>query len=154
MKTPHDGRFKILAEEHPGLLLRLLGIVEPGVRTEAIDILRELHLDPVQVDHVYRIGDERIVHFEAITSWRADRVPRLALYRFLLREKYRLPIASYLVLMAEKYAPRTLPDRIVYADDDGLRIEAPYIKSSGGGNWTWPSRLSRVVSHCYPGHHC
>ncbi|MFN7938938.1 MAG: hypothetical protein U0R19_36755 [Bryobacteraceae bacterium] len=113
-------------EEFPGLLLRLLGIVEPGCSPQTIDILRELQLNPVQMDHVYKIGEERLVHFEAITSWRADRVPKLALYRFLLRQKYDLPVDSYLVLMAEKYAPRALPDRIVYAEADGFRIETPY----------------------------
>lgn len=126
MKTPYDGRFKILAEEHPELLLRLFGIVAPGAAAEPIDILRELHLDPVQVDHVYRIGNERIVHLEAMTRWRADRVPRLALYRFLIQHRYRLPVASYLILMAEKHAPRKLEDPAVYQESDGFRIEAPY----------------------------
>jgi len=127
MKTPYDGRFKILAEEYPALLLRLFGIVKPGTKTQLIDILRELQLDPVQVDHVYRIGDERIVHFEAITSWRTERLPRLALYRFLLMQKYpRLPVSSYVVLMAEKYAPRKLPPTVAYEEADGFRIEAPY----------------------------
>lgn len=126
MPTPYDGRFKLLAEEFPGLLLRLLGIVEPGCSLETIDILRELQLDPVQVDHVYKIGGDRLVHFEAITSWRTDRVPKLALYRFLMRQKYALPLDSYIVLMAKRYAPRTLPKRIVYEEHDGFRIEAPY----------------------------
>ncbi|MFN7936772.1 MAG: hypothetical protein U0R19_25860 [Bryobacteraceae bacterium] len=126
MKTPYDGRFKLLAEEFPHLLLRLLGIVEPGCSPAPIDILRELHLEAVQVDHVYRIGEDRMVHFEAITGWHASRVPRLALYRFLMKEKYGLPVSSYLVLMSEKYAPRTLPAKITYAEADGFRIEAPY----------------------------
>lgn len=126
MKTPYDGRFKLLAEEFPNLLLRMLGIVEPGCSAEPIDILRELHLDPVHVDHAYRIGSQRLVHFEAITSWHATRVPRLALYRFLMKQKFQLPVDSYLVLMAEKSAPRALPDRITYAEDDGFRIETPY----------------------------
>ena len=129
MKTPYDGRFKILAEEYPDLLLRLLGIVGPGMKTQPIDIVRELQLDPVQADHVYRIGPAdsgRLVHFEAITSWRAQRVPVLALYRFLLMHKFKLPVSSYIVLMAEKYAPRTLPAKVVYEEPDGIRIEAPY----------------------------
>lgn len=129
MPAPFDGRFKILAEEYPDLLLRLLGILEPGVKPEFVDILRELHLDPVQVDHVYRIGDEvtgRLVHFEAITSWSAQRTSRLALYRFLLGQKYEIPTSSYVILMAEKYAPKNLPERVVYEEPDGFRIEAPY----------------------------
>jgi predicted transposase YdaD len=129
MKTPYDGRFKILAEEYPDLLLRLLGIVGPGMKTQPIDLVRELQLDPVQVDHVYRIGDEdsgRLVHFEAITSWRTQRIPLLALYHLLLLRKFKLPVSSYVVLMAEKYAPKTLPVRVVYEEPDGLRIDTPY----------------------------
>lgn len=126
MKTPFDGRFKGLAGDHPYLLLRLFRIIRAGTKPQIIDVLRELHLDPVQIDHAYRIGDERIVHFEAITSWHTERVPRLALYRFLLKIKFKLPVLSYLILMAEKYAPANLPEKIVYAEDDGFRIEAPY----------------------------
>ena len=69
-KTPFDGRFKILAEDYPELLLRLLGIVDAGTRREVVHVLRELQIDPMEVDHVYRIGDEvsgRLVHFEAIS---------------------------------------------------------------------------------------
>jgi hypothetical protein len=126
MQAPFDGRFKILAEEYPDLLLRLLGIVESGTKPEFVSILRELLLDPVEVDHVYRIGEERLVHFEAITRWSAKRTSRLALYRFLLRQKYELPVSSYVVLMAEKYAPKRMPARVVYREADGFRIEAPY----------------------------
>jgi hypothetical protein len=129
MKTPYDGRFKILAEEFPDLLLRLLGILKPGTKYHPVHILRELQLDPVQVDHAYLLGEgaeARIVHFEAITSWRNSRVPLLALYRFLLRHIHKLPISSYAVLMAEKYAPKELPTRIFYEDEDGLRVETRY----------------------------
>jgi hypothetical protein len=129
VKAPYDGRFKILAEEYPDLLLRLLGIMGPGTKSQPIDIVRELQLDPVQVDHVYRIGDgesARLVHFEAISSWQTQRIPTLALYCFLLKRKFKLPVSSYIVLMAEKYAPKTMPERVVYEEEDGLRIEVPY----------------------------
>ena len=42
MPAPFGGRFKILSEEYPHLLLRLLGVLKPGMKTEFIDILREL----------------------------------------------------------------------------------------------------------------
>lgn len=129
MKTPYDGRFEILAEEYPQLLLCLLGIVKPGTKAQTIDILRELHLDPVEIDHAYRVEDEtgtRIVHFEAVTSWRIRQIPRLALYRSLIKQKFELPVAGCIVVMAEKYAPQHLPERAVYEEDDGFRIETPY----------------------------
>jgi hypothetical protein len=128
-KTPFDGRFKILAEDYPELLLRLLGIVGADTRCEVVHVLRELQLDPLEVDHVYRIGDEvsgRLVHFEAISRWQTSRTSRLALYRLLLKHRFKLPVASFVVLMAEKYAPRRAPARVVYEEDDGFRIEAPY----------------------------
>ncbi len=51
MKNPRDGRFKNLAEGPPELLLRLMGLWEPGMEAQAIDLLRELQLDAVQIDH-------------------------------------------------------------------------------------------------------
>ena len=51
MKNPHDGDFKDLAEDHPELLLRLLGILQPGTKTQIKDILRELRIEPVLIDH-------------------------------------------------------------------------------------------------------
>ena len=127
MKSPYDAGFKILAEDHPELLLRLLGIVAPGKKTQVTNVLRELRLDPVQIDHAYMLDDATIVHFEAFTSWDPGRIGRLALYHFLLREKYHiLTIISHVVMMAEKYAPKNLPERLVYEEADGLRLEIPY----------------------------
>lgn len=80
----------------------------------------------MQVDRVYRIGDERIVHLEAMTRWRKDRIRRLALYRFLLHHRFQMPVSSYLVLMSERSAPADLPERIEYEGGDGVRIEVPY----------------------------
>ncbi len=51
MRNPRDGRFKSLAEGPPELLLRLIGLWEPGMEAQAIDLLRELQIDAVQIDH-------------------------------------------------------------------------------------------------------
>ncbi len=56
MKNPHDAGFKDLAEGQPVLLLRLFRLWQPGMEAELIDLLRELRLDPVHIDHAYRIG--------------------------------------------------------------------------------------------------
>jgi hypothetical protein len=124
VKNPHDGRFKDLAEGHPELFLRLLGLWDPGMQeANPIDLLRELHLDPVLIDHAYVIGtgpDRRIFHFEAFTQWSAERAGTLALYRFLLRRKYKVPVSSFLVWMAEKYMPKTLPEHVRFEDGDGM----------------------------------
>ena len=128
-QAPYDGRFKLLAEDHPELLLRLLGIVDRSTSSEVVHILRELQMDPMEVDHVYRIGEGtggRLVHFEAITNWRRSQTSRLALYRLLLKQKFKLPVESFIVLMAEKYAPKRMPARVQYEEADGFRIEAPY----------------------------
>ena len=126
MNNPFDARFKLLAEGHPDLMLRLLGIIGPGKKRRITSILRELTLDAVQIDHAYFVNFTTLVHFEAITKWDPGRISRLALYRFLLREKHQVKVVSYVVLMAEKYAPKVLPDVLVYEDDDGLRIETKY----------------------------
>jgi len=126
MKNPFDGGFKSLAEDHPELLLRLLGIVAPGAKTRITSLLRELQLNAVQIDHAYVLDDASIVHFEAISNWDARRVGRLGLYRFLLRQKYRVPVVSYVVLMAEKHAPTELPELLSYDDGDGLWVQTVY----------------------------
>lgn len=126
MKNPFDADFKTLAEDHPELLLRLLGIVAPDTKPQVINVLRELRLDTVQIDHAYILDDALVIHFEAVTSWDAVRIGRLALYHFLLKHKLSKPVASYVVLMAERYARKDMPDRVAYEEDDGLRIETPY----------------------------
>ena len=128
-QAPFDARFKILAEEYPELLLKLLGIVDLDTPREVVHLLRELQLDPLEVDHVYRIGSGKsgkLVHFEAITRWEPARTSRLALYRLLLKHKFNLPVSSYVVFMAQKYVPKRLPKRVIYKEPDGFRVEAPY----------------------------
>ncbi len=49
------------------------------------------------------------------------------MYRFLLRQKYKLPVRSYLVFMSEERARRRpIPGLVTYADDDGTTITSPY----------------------------
>ena len=130
MKNPHDGSFKDLAEDHPELLLRLLGILKPGTKTQIKDILREIRLNPVEIDHAYLVEDEdgqRVVHLEAVTRWHPERGGTLAVYFFALRQMKKLPVKSYLVFMAKKYAPVAMADRLIYEEPDGFRVEAPYI---------------------------
>ena len=61
MKNPYDGGFKILAEDHPELLLRLLGIVAPGEKPHITSVLRELQLDALQIDHAFILDNASIV---------------------------------------------------------------------------------------------
>ena len=126
MKNPYDRGFKILAEDHPELLLKLLGLADSGTKTQITSILRELQFDAVQIDHAYIIGAADIFHFEAITKWHAERLGRLGLYTFLLSHRYDLPVYSYVVLMAEKYAPKSLPARLTYRGKNGLVVKTPY----------------------------
>lgn len=129
MKNPYDGGFKTLAEVYPELLLRMLGILNSGTKPRLIDIVRELQLDPVIIDHGYRIGegeDSRIAHFEAFSKWHARKIGTLSLYNFLLKYKNKVPVDSYAVFMAEKYAPKRFPKRLIYRDRDGQTIATPY----------------------------
>ena len=128
MKNPFDGGFKNLAEDHPELLLRLFGILQPGAKTQIKDILRELRMDRVQVDHAYLVEDEsgqRIVLFEAITSWNPEKVSTMALYLFLANRQYQLPVEAHVLFMAEKYAPKNMPEKLSY-EANGIRVEVSY----------------------------
>ena len=129
MKNPHDGDFKDLAEDHPELLLRLLGILQPGAKSQISHILRELRLEPLAIDHAYVVEGETgkyVVHLEAVTKWNLKQTASMALYQFLLKRQEKLPVVSHVILMAEKYAPKVLPSRLLYEEEDGLRIAAPY----------------------------
>lgn len=129
MKNPHDGAFKDLAEDHPELLLRLLGILQPGTKTKIKHVLRDLRLNEVHIDHAYRMEDDTgswVEMFEAITSWHAEKIGTMALYNFLIQHKEDLPVFNHVLFMAEKYAPKDLPDRLVHEGKSGLRIEVPY----------------------------
>ncbi len=129
MKNPYDGGFKDLAGDHPELLLRLLGILQPGKKTQITHVPRELQLNAVQIDHGYMIEDEfgnRIELLEAITSWNAKKAGSIALYAFLLWQKYKIPVHCHVLFMAEKYAPAESSDRLVYETDFGLTIEMLY----------------------------
>ena len=129
MKNPHDGDFKDLAEDHPELLLRLLGILQPGTKTQITNILRELRLEPLAIDHAYLMENETgkwVAHLEAVSKWNLKQTGSMALYQFLLKRQEKLPVVSHVIFMAEKYAPRATPECLVYEDEDGLRIEAPY----------------------------
>ena len=129
MKNPHDGDFKDLAEDHPELLLRLLGILQPGTKTQITNILRELRLEPLAIDHAYLMENETgkwVAHLEAVSKWNLKQTGSMALYQFLLKRQEKLPVVSHVIFMAEKYAPRATPECLVYEDEDGRRIEAPY----------------------------
>ena len=128
MKNPFDGGFKELAEDHPELLLRLLGILQSGTKTQITHVPRELQLDAVQIDHGYLIEDEsgtRIELLEAITSWNARKIGAMALYAILLQRKYRVPVHCHVLFMAEKYAPKA-SGHLLFESDFGLTIEIPY----------------------------
>ena len=129
MKNPYDGGFKDLAGDHPELLLRLLGILQPGKKTQIFHVPRELQLNSVQIDHGYLIEDEsgnRVELLEAITSWNARKAGSMALYAFLLWQKYKVPVHCHVMFMAEKYAPTEASERLVYETDFGLTIEMLY----------------------------
>ena len=128
MKNPHDGDFKDLAEDHPELLLRLLGILQPGTKTQISHILRELRLEPLAIDHAYVVeGDagKYVVHLEAVTKWNLKQTASMALYQFLLKRQEKLPVVSHVILMAEKYAPKVLPSRLLYVRKTAFGLRHP-----------------------------
>jgi len=112
VSKPYDGIFKALADQDPRGLLFLFGglPLEAPARVQALP--REVGLPALQVDHVYLVQVEErqwLAHFEAQTQYKPDLPERLAWYGAGLTLKYRLPVETTLVLLAERHAPPVVP---------------------------------------------
>jgi len=112
MSKPYDQLFKSLAEGDPRGLLHLFGTLPLDAPAEIEVIDRELTLPALSVDHVCRIRTperEWLAHYEAQTHYRSDVPERLLWYATALGMKFRLPVETTLILLAERYAPAALP---------------------------------------------
>lgn len=129
MKNPYDGRFQDLAEDHPELVLRLVNAIAPGTKPIIARIPRRLRSNPVEIDHGFLLRtneSQHIAHIEAFSRWKSDRIGTLAVYNFLLKQRYKTSVDSVILLMLEKHAPRRIPAALVWQDSDGQRVETPY----------------------------
>ena len=112
MPGPYDRLFKTLAEDDPRGLLHLFGSLPLDADAEIQVIDRELNLPTLSVDHVYRVRTgqkEWLAHYEVQTHYESDVPERLAWYGQSLVLKFKIPIETVLILLVERYTPKTVP---------------------------------------------
>jgi predicted transposase YdaD len=110
---PYDQAFKFLAERDPQALLLLLGDMKPNQNADIKVLPREISVSTRLPDQPYEVtsnGERRLVHVEAQTAYDTSIPERMLEYAVRLWVKYRLPITSYLLLLTDRKAPKTLPD--------------------------------------------
>jgi len=112
LPIPYDQSFKLLADDDPRAALAVFaGIpLDADIEVETVD--RELNVPTLRVDNLYRCrqdGVEFLVHFEAVSRFRAGTLDRQADYVRAIVTKYKLPCRSYLLLLTESGVPARLP---------------------------------------------
>jgi len=112
LPIPYDHSFKLLADDDPRAALAVFaGIpLDADIEVETTD--RELNVETLRVDNLYRCrqnGEEFLVHFEAVSRFRADTLDRQAGYVRAIVTKYKLPCRSYILLLTETGVPARLP---------------------------------------------
>lgn len=114
MGRPFDSIFKSLAEEDPRALLYLVGMLPLNTDAQVESLPREFNSLDLVIDHAYQVTDrrgKRVVHFEAQAYYRHNVPHRIGRYAAALAITYELPVTPVLVLLSERGAPATIPDR-------------------------------------------
>lgn len=124
MAFPFDQSFKLTSEEDTiGSITLVAGIpLSPRAVVESLD--RELNLERLHADHLYRVRDGRkecIHHFEALASYRAGWEEPQIDHAIYVRLKYHLPVISHLLLLQERGVPAVIPERVIRVSGD-LRV--------------------------------
>ncbi|MGH9722429.1 MAG: hypothetical protein ACRD8O_19635 [Bryobacteraceae bacterium] len=128
MNQPFDQAVKLFAEDDPrGFLYLFAGVpLDAPVSIEPVE--RELQVQPIHADHAYLVTEEQrqwICHFEAQTRYRSDVPDRLARYGTMLWLVHNKPVETTLVLLAEEYAPRVVPEEHT-VDAGGLLLRVRF----------------------------
>ena len=116
MPIPFDRSFKLLTDDDPrAALAAFAGIpLDAVIDVETVD--RELNLSTLHVDNLYRCrqdGVEFLIHFEAVSRYRAHVIDHQADYVRAIVFKYKLPCRSYLLLLTAEGVPDHFP-RYIY----------------------------------------
>jgi len=110
MPSPYDQSTKILGDDHPDALLYLIAEVPPGSVAESCD--RELNIETLRADHLFRMKDNSLIHVEIYSEyashWKENQIRKAS----LIVNKYKLPLRSIMVLMTQNRAPQNIPDHI------------------------------------------
>jgi predicted transposase YdaD len=108
---PYDQAFKYLAEKDAEALLILLGDIKAGEHATVTPLPREVSVAAQLPDQPYEVISNdvrRLVHVEAQTTYNSSLHNRMTEYGVRLWLKYRLPLASYLLLLSDRGVPKNL----------------------------------------------
>ena len=108
---PYDQAFKFLAEQDAEALLLLLGDLQPGEQAKIELLPREVSVSTQLPDQPYEVvtaDERRLVHVEAQTVYDPRLPERMVEYGVRLWLKYRLPMASYALLLTRRGVPKRL----------------------------------------------
>lgn len=112
MPQRYDRTFKLLTDESPRAALALFAGIPLSTNLDVEILDRELNLTALRVDNLYRCRDgksEFLVHLEAVARYKRTVLERQLDYAQAIAAKYNLPCRSYLVLLAGRGVPRSLP---------------------------------------------
>jgi predicted transposase YdaD len=127
-KKPFDEAFKYLAEKDAKALLLLLGAIRRGERARIKLLPREVSVSAQLPDQPYEVttgGNRRLVHVEAQTVYDPNLPDRMLEYAVRLWLRYRLPIASYVLLLTNRGVGKR-PARTASLSAGNLRVDLKY----------------------------
>jgi predicted transposase YdaD len=123
MAFPFDQSFKLVNEEDTIGTLKYVAGISLSSSAEVSSLDRELNLERLHADHLYRVRDRRkdcIHHFEALVSYHTGWEQPQIDHAVYVKLKFGLPVYSHLLLMHARGAPRSIPERIMRVSG-GLR---------------------------------
>ena len=112
MSIPYDQSFKLLADDDPRAALAAFADIPLDADIEVLTLDRELNLSTLRVDNLYRCrqaGKEFLIHFEAVSRYRAEVLAWQVEHVRAIIAKYQLPCRSYLLLLTADGVPERFP---------------------------------------------
>lgn len=126
MSKPFDAAAKVLFEADPVGWAAFLGVVRPPGGLEVIDA--DLSSVSLAADKVLRVGDDPpwLLHVEFQSDWDSRLPRRFLAYNAILADKYGLPVATVVVLLAPPSRTAGLTGRYVSAPPFGPPTDFGY----------------------------
>ena len=109
---PYDQSFKLLADDDPRAAMAAFAGIPLDADIEVQPLDRELNLSTLRVDNLYRCrqaGKEFLIHFEAVSRYRAEVLDWQVEHVRAIVAKYQLPCRSYLPLLTDGGVPKRFP---------------------------------------------
>jgi hypothetical protein len=129
INKPFDRVLKAFADEAPGLLLRLLGMVAPEEEPELQPLRPETAPAVVMPDYVAVLRDGNhgpvIFHTEFVSWYYNEVAADIARYGGSLAWQYQMPVQSVLVLLRPDGVPPSVPE-VGHYDIGGTQTRHPF----------------------------